>query len=255
MSIADQIVKASEGHEGGSSRRYGVDVAKVTNINDPDKLNRVKCQRVTGEKDVGETEWMFVSTPFGGNGYGVYFMPNVGDLVLITYIDGNVHNPVVIGSVWSKEKPAAPYAIKEGKNETFSVKLPSGAELLFSEEGGKEKISLTTKKGHRLLLEDGGEKIELSDDKGKNRISFDLASGAASVEAEKTITLKAGSGASIEMDGSGGKITIKANNAVTVKGAQVSVEASGSLALKGNSDAKLESSGITSVKGSMLKLN
>ena len=44
MSNFDAMFRRQGGNETtGASRRYGVDLAKVTNISDPDKLNRVKC--------------------------------------------------------------------------------------------------------------------------------------------------------------------------------------------------------------------
>ena len=54
------------GESAGNGRRYGVDMAKVTNIDDPEKLNRVKCKRITSDPDVGETDWMYVCSPLAG---------------------------------------------------------------------------------------------------------------------------------------------------------------------------------------------
>ena len=67
MSNFDAMFRRQGGNETtGASRRYGVDLAKVTNISDPDKLNRVKCKRVTNDPDVGETDWMYVCSPLAG---------------------------------------------------------------------------------------------------------------------------------------------------------------------------------------------
>ena len=47
-------------------RKSGVILAEVTNIKDPDNLNRLKCKPVTADKDVGETDWCFCMAPSGG---------------------------------------------------------------------------------------------------------------------------------------------------------------------------------------------
>ena len=174
--------RGAGGEGGGNGRRYGVDLAKVTNIDDPDKLNRVKCKRVTTDPDVGETDWMYVCSPIAGTNYGLYMMPKVGDLVLLSYLGGDVHRPFVIGSVWTKDV-AAPYKIEGGKNETFAFKLPSGTEVVFSETKGKESVAVTTASGARMALDGDGKKIEVRDKDGKNALTMDLNSGAVTVSA------------------------------------------------------------------------
>ena len=242
----------SEG--GGNGRRYGVDLAKVTNIDDPDKLNRVKCKRVTTDPDVGETDWMYVCSPIAGTNYGLYMMPKVGDLVLLSYLGGDVHRPFVIGSVWTKDV-AAPYKIEGGKNETFAFKLPSGTEVVFSETKGKESVAVTTASGARMALDGDGKKIEVRDKDGKNALTMDLNSGAVTVSADKKLTLSAGTQASITLDGSSGKVAIEGKTGVEIKTAQFKAEASGACQIKANGQMSVESGGVTQIKGTMLKLN
>lgn len=256
MSNMDRVFSDLGGSSGGmgNGRRYGVDLAKVTNINDPDKLNRVKCKRVTNDADVGETDWMYVASPLAGSGYGLYAMPKVGDLVLLSYLGGDPHRPFVIGSVWTKDV-AAPYKIEGGKNETVSLKLPSGTEVLISEQKGKESVSIKTAGGYEMSMDGDKKKITVTDDKAKNQLTFDINSGAVTLKADKKMTLSAGTGASIEMDGTGGKITFKANSGIEMKTAQIKAEASGTCQIKANGQMSVESSGMTQVKGSMVKIN
>ena len=255
MSNLDRIfTDLGGGAGGGNGKRYGVDLAKITNINDPDKLNRVKCKRVTQDKDVGETDWMYVASPLAGTSYGLYAMPKVGDLVLLSYLGGDAHRPFVIGSVWTKDV-AAPYKMENGKNETVSLKLPSGTEVLISEVKGKESISIKTAGGYGLNLEGEGKKVVLTDDTGKNQLTFDMNSGAVTMTADKKMTLKAGTNASIVLDGTAGKITLDGKTGIDIKTAQLKAEASGTCQIKANGQMSVESSGMTQVKGSMLKLN
>ena len=246
--------RGAGGEGGGNGRRYGVDLAKVTNIDDPDKLNRVKCKRVTTDPDVGETDWMYVCSPIAGTNYGLYMMPKVGDLVLLSYLGGDVHRPFVIGSVWTKDV-AAPYKIEGGKNETFAFKLPSGTEVVFSETKGKESVAVTTASGARMALDGDGKKIEVRDKDGKNALTMDLNSGAVTVSADKKLTLQAGTQAGITLDGSSGKVAIEGKTGVEIKTAQFKAEASGACQIKANGQMSVESGGVTQIKGTMLKLN
>lgn len=242
------------GEGAGNGRRYGVDMAKVTNIDDPEKLNRVKCKRITSDPDVGETDWMYVCSPLAGTNYGLYMMPKVGDLVLLSYLGGDVHRPFVIGSLWTKDV-AAPYKIEGGKNETFSFRLPSGTEVVFSEASGKESVTITAATGAKMALDGEGKKILVTDKDGKNALTMDLGSGAVTVQADKKLTLSAGTNASITLDGASGKITVNGKTGVDIQTAQLKAEASGTCQIKANGQMSVESSGMTQVKGSMLKLN
>ena len=59
--------------------RRGLTLAKVTNVTDPEKFNRVKCPSV-GSENTEETDWRSVD---GGGGrrleYGFFWFPRVDD--------------------------------------------------------------------------------------------------------------------------------------------------------------------------------
>ena len=117
MSIADEFQAAltSSGQTfEHQMARQGLTLAMVTNITDPDKLNRVKCVPVENRKSEEETDWCYVMAPLGGKQCGQFFFPNVNDLVVLAYLGGDPHRPMVIGSWWNTET-APPYTIEEGK--------------------------------------------------------------------------------------------------------------------------------------------
>lgn len=107
MSILDQL-DANRSEMTQLSAVPGVALAKVTNIQDPDKLDRVRCQLLTKNPEVKETNWAWVMSFMGGKGYGATFFPDVGDVVVLGFLGGDLHSPVVLGSVWTKEA-AGPY--------------------------------------------------------------------------------------------------------------------------------------------------
>lgn len=233
-----------------STLQCGLTLAKVTNINDPDKLNRVLCRPIADEavKDILETEWCPVMQPLSGSGCGQYFMPSVDDLVLISFLNGDPHCPYVVGGTWNQDSPA-PYTLEEAKNVNFSVKTPGGSELLFYDEKGKESIKLNTPSGASLTMNDEQQCAELKDSGGSNHIKMDWKGGEITIESAQKITFKVGS-AQITMESSGaitidagsGDLTMKAanvnataTNAVKLKGASANVEADGKLTLKGAS--------------------
>ncbi len=236
------------------TRVDGLDIAEVTNIKDPDKLNRVKCKVISKSADVGEGNWAIVSTFMSGKSMGATFLPNVGDIVLLGYIGGDIHMPVVLGGIWTSES-TMPYPYDaDGKNPIRSIKTPGGSEVLIDETEKAEKISITTPAGTTVLLDDANKKIEMRDKDGKNSLSMDLKGGKAVLKAEKGITLETGS-CKLVLDGQGGKANLESQSELGFKSAQVKANASGTMELKSSGQLTVQSSGMTQVKGSMVKIN
>ena len=106
-----------------------------------------------------------------------------------------------------------------------------------------------------MALDGEGKKILVTDKDGKNALTMDLGSGAVTVQADKKLTLSAGTNANITLDGASGKITVNGKTGVDIQTAQLKAEASGTCQIKANGQMSVESSGMTQIKGSMLKLN
>src|SRR5581483_7414165 len=82
---------------------YGVTTATV--------LNNFDC---TGEARVqlqlpwlpGYTPWARLSSPMAGSSTGSFFVPQVGDEVMVAFNQGDVREPYVLGACWSSaDKP------------------------------------------------------------------------------------------------------------------------------------------------------
>lgn len=239
-------------------RRPGLSLAVVTNINDEQKLNRVKCLPIENAQ-VEETDWCYVMAPLGGKECGQFFFPSVNDLVVLAYLGGDPHRPLVLGAIWNTEvKP--PYTIQDGKVYNFSIKTPGGSELLFYDEPNKQKVTLTLPSGTTLTIDDGAQAVALQDKDGQNALTMDLKGGNVSLKAKTKLELSAGS-TTITLESSGSlsvksskeisvetaTLTEKGSAKVSVQGAQVEVKATGTL--------DLQASGITTVKGGMVNIN
>ncbi len=214
----------------------GVLTAKVTNTQDTEKLGRIKVQFL-GQGTDNESDWIRVAAFYGGSSRGAFFLPEVGDEVLVSFIQGSVDRPVVIGVLWDKtDKP--PEENADGKNNIKMFKSRAGHEVTFSDdtEGQAAKIEIKSSAGHIITLDDasGSEKIEIKDKTGSNKMLIDSAQNAITIE-------------------SGMKLDIKTTT-LTIKGTNVTIEAEASLTLKG-AMLKGEASGIAEIKGSMVKIN
>lgn len=193
----------------------GVAIAIVTNNQDPEGQARVKVKYPWRDSE-DESFWARIATPMAGGERGAYFLPEVGDEVLIAFENGNIDYPYVLGSLWSGSmKP--PESNSDGKNNRRLIKSRSG---------------------HLVILDDrdGQEKIEIIDKSGSNKITIDTSGNTISIESAKDIQLKAPNGKitlealQLEMKSqtaakieAGANMDLKANANMTVKGAMVMI--------------------------------
>jgi uncharacterized protein involved in type VI secretion and phage assembly len=212
------IQKAHETAQAGDAKMYGVEVAIVTNVQDPEKQGRVKVcfPRLPGKP---ESDWVRVTQPAAGAGRGFYWLPEVSDEVLVAFERGEAQRPYVVGALWNgKDKPMDGAYVDE--NTTRMIQTKSGHQVIFDDKDGEEKIVIADKSGKRsmtfdvknkkFIIEAGEGDIELHAEKkivldcdsleiktkttGKIDIGsdFDLkVSGKANIEASSTLNLKA----------------------------------------------------------------
>jgi uncharacterized protein involved in type VI secretion and phage assembly len=214
---------------------FGVVVGVVTNNQDPDKLGRVRV-RFPWLDDEDESNWARIATAMAGNNRGTFFLPEVDDEVLVAFEHGNVAKPYVIGALWNGvDAPVRDNA--DGKNNQRVIRSRAGHEFILNDESGKEQVEIKTKAGHQFLLDDtsGSEKIAIVDKSGSNKIEIDTAKNSVAISAQTKITLKAPT------------VEITADTEMTVKSAKVEITSDG--------PAKLESSAMLTIKGTMVKIN
>ena len=242
-----------------ASVKNGIAIAKITDIKDPKNLNRVKCEYITADNEkndtskTGGTGWLFCITPFGGKDYGAFFHPNVGDIVAIAYENGDIHRPFVIGCLWIGKDFNAPLTVKDGKNEEYKFITPNKSYIDIVDTKDKEKITVSTPKGRQFVLDDEKKEISLTD--GKTSVKISENNGATEITCDKKLTIKVGQGATIEIDGTSGAVSIKGNKEVKIEAAQISVKASGTGEVSANGSLEVKSSGMLTLKGSMTKIN
>jgi len=181
---------------------YGVTVCTV--------INNIDC---TGQARVqlslpwlpGYQPWARISNQSAGRSSGSYFVPQVGDEVLVSFNHGDVREPFIVGALWNTlDRPAAPLptdAVTKRK-----IRTPKGHELEFDDL--LQKVTLTTNVKTTITLD--LQKAEISTPAAS--VTLGIA-GDVSVSSKTKITLDA---PMIEISG---KIAVKVEGkAVSLKG-------------------------------------
>ncbi len=257
--FSDFFGSGTESNSNENSKFTGVTIGVVTeNFNDKFP-GMVKVSLVLGVEGENVTDWVRVMTPYAGNGYGMYMLPEIGDEVVVAFHLGEISKPIVIGSIWNgKQEIPAETALKD--NIVKRIKTKGGHEIVFKEKASEEELIIHTPANNTIILHDKEEKITIADSKSKNTVMIETKSGKISVTAEKVISLDAG-GASLELNGSGKSITMKSDNitiqatkALKLKGQTLNAEGN-MTTIKGSSTGKFEAGSMLTLKGGMVKIN
>jgi|694.fasta_scaffold20996_1 Rhs element Vgr protein len=192
-----------------------------------------------------ETLWARMASIYASNAAGFYFLPEIGDEVILGFIDDDPSHPVILGSLYSS-KHAAAYA-NEAKNNTKAITTRSKMEINFDEE--KKIIKISTPGGNSIILDDDEKGITIKD---QNSNTLKLNSSGIEMESPKNIVIKATG--DITLDATG-KLSLQSKQDVTVEGLNITNTAKVGFTAKGSASAEISASGQTIVKGAMVMIN
>ncbi len=217
MSILDTL----ESQTGTVQRIAGVVPGIVTNNQDPEGLGRVKV-RFPWLSDDNETDWVRIATLMTGGDRGSFFLPEVGDEVLVAFEHGDINHPYVIGALWNGAN-VPPETNSDGQNNIRKIKSRSGHEIIFNDNdtARQEKIEIHTNSGHQIILDDssGQEKIEIKDKTGNNKMTIDSVQNSINIESTMQLKIKSNI---VEIEGTT-SLTLKSNAMLTIQGLPVKI--------------------------------
>lgn len=176
--------------DGQGPRFFGVYPALVTKITeDPARLGRVEVRFPTlgtdGDRDV--RAWATLCSPYADKDQGLQVMPEVESQVVVAFEAGDFRRPYIVGAAWNGQAgvPQEP----ERLNNIRVLRTRSGSRLEFDDTAGAPRISLTTKKGHKVVLDEGAMEITITHFNGC-RITLN-ASGGIDINANTVVTVTA----------------------------------------------------------------
>ena len=225
--------------------------AYVTDNHDPKGLGRIRV-KFHWMKDTEKSPWLRMTSIHGGGGKGLFFIPEIGEEVIVGFEGDSPTKPYVIGTVYH-----------------------SNAKTDFSNKDNDIK-AIQTRSGNKIIMNDKEGSVFVEDKDG-NSMKID-GEGNVNVLGNKTIVLTCGD-SKIEMkkDGTinitGKKVTVNAQEKAKVVSNQASFTADGNSGdakmeglnaeisgqigakLKGGATTDVSASGQVAVKGAMIMLN
>jgi Rhs element Vgr protein len=204
---------------------------------DPTKEFRVLVKSpIMGDKG-NDSIWARIATLDAGNNRGSFFRPEIGDEVVLGFINDDPRHAVILGMLNSSKSPAV-LNVKDTNHEKGLI-TRSGMKVWFDDE--KKTMMLETPGGNKVVLSDEDKGITLTD---QNKNIVTLNDKGISLKSPKDIVLEAT-----------GKLTLKANQDATLEGINVNVKAQSQFKAQGNSGAEVSTSAIAVLKGSLVQIN
>ena len=118
-----------------------VRTARVVDNVDPDGGGRIQVALVGKAGRAQNAVWARLATLSAGNERGTWFLPAVGDEVVVAFERGDSKLPIVVGSLWSPGD-ALPETGPE-RTERTTIRTRSGALIRIEESGSTAPATIT----------------------------------------------------------------------------------------------------------------
>jgi len=195
-----------------------------------DKYGRIKVQFFwdrQGKKDEHSSCWVRVAQSWAGRSFGTWFLPRIGQEVVVTFLEGDPDRPLVVGSVYNAEM-TVPFALPANKTQsglrTHSSMGGSGAncnEFRFEDRKGSEMVTLHAEKDLETQTEHDAQHWVGHDETttvDNNRTETVHANETITIDKNRTETVHMNETVNVDMNRSH---TVALNEALTVGVARV----------------------------------
>ena len=208
---------------------HGLQIGIVTQLKeDPDGEDRilVKVPVISNEE---QGIWARIACVDAGNNRGSFFRPEIGDEVVLGFLNNDPRDPIVLGGLNSSSMPSPVTATDENHEKGFVTR----SEMKFIFDDDKKSITMETPAGKSISMDEDAGTIKLEDEHG-NKILMN--SDGITIESKK-------------------KIILKTADDIESEGMNIKNSAKNSFKADGTGGIELTSSAIAKLKGALVQIN
>jgi Rhs element Vgr protein len=223
----------------------GLQIGVVKKLDeDPEAQYKVQVELPLTQAETAGV-WARLATHYGSDGVGSFFIPEIGDEVVLGFLNSDPSHPLILGSLYSsKRKP--PYELT-AENNTKAVVTRGKLRIEFDDD--KKVVTVTTPGNNKIVLSDDGKSILLQD-QNSNKVTLDES--GITLDSPKDIALKAKGKISLEAVGN---IALDSKADLKQDALNIASTAKMGYTAKGSASAELSASGQTTVKGAIVMIN
>ena len=197
----------------------------------------------------GQGIWARLSNFYSTNGAGAFFLPEVGDEVILGFLNEDPRYPVILGSMYSSSgiKPFTGLT-PNNKNSTKAIVSKSGISVEFDDENKVWTVATPSK--NTIIISDKDKKITIQD---QNSNSIVMSESGIDISSQKNINISAQQNVNIK--GTQG-ITIQSSGGdVATKGLNIKENADMQYSAQGAQMAQVQGGMQLTLKGAMVMIN
>jgi phage baseplate assembly protein gpV len=215
----------------GSKQYYGVTVGRVINMLDPLAIGRLQVQ-LPFIDSLDLAPWARVCVPMAGMLSGAYYIPNIGDEVLVAFEHGDPKAPYILGSLWNAiERPPLPSPVPQIR----TTRTLTGNQIVFTEA----PPTVTIQNGPTSPIPIPSPPIP------SGPYQTILLNPAGCMVQALTVQMISTGSVTITVGG----------NIVSITPAGVSITSTGTLTLSAAGAIDITSGGVVNIQGSLVKIN
>lgn len=227
---------------------YGLQLGTVKKITqDPQNSYRLFVNLPLLQKKTSDGLWCRLASFYATSKSGAFFLPEIDDEVVVGFINDDLRAPVILGSLYSS-KHDIPKTISSN-NIYKSFISREKLEFTFLDDDKGPEIILKTPKGNTIELSDKAKSLKILDQNG-NKIVLD--SKGISIVSNKDITLDAKG--SLKLKGLK-DLALNGTQNLNLKSMNINLEASMKASLSGNASTEVKSNMATIIKGTTVLIN
>ncbi|MBK8611191.1 MAG: type VI secretion system tip protein VgrG [Chitinophagaceae bacterium] len=225
---------------------YNAKVKKI--FDDPDSQYRILVDVPLFDEN-GAGIWARLSNFYATPGAGAFFLPEVGDEIVLGFLNEDPRYPVILGSLYSSPKNK-PYQGME-PNEQNQLKAIVSKSGIFIEFDDVDKIlTISTPAKNKIVFSDKDKQIYINDENGNSVI---MSQGGIDIKSPKDINISADQ--KINIKGSQGVTIGSPGGDVNVSGINIKENAQTEYSANGSASAKFSAGGELTINGVMVMIN
>lgn len=216
---------------------------------DPDSQYRILVSVPLFDQN-GAGIWARLANFYSTSGAGAFFMPEVGDEVVLGFLNEDPRFPVILGSMYSSSsnQPFSNIPAADDKNSIKAIVSKSGIYLQFDDTN--KILTITTPGNNQIIFSDKDKQITLQD---QNSNSVVMSSDGITMNSPKSITISATQ--NLTLKGNQGVTIQSSTGDVQISGMNVKETAQSQWSAEGSLTAQLQGGTQTTIKGAMVMIN
>ncbi len=197
----------------------------------------------------GQGIWARLASFYATSGAGTFFMPEVGDEVVLGFLNEDPRNPVILGSMYSNSRQAPGNGLSPNeKNAIKAFVSKSNISIRFDDEN--KVLTIATPAQNRIVFNDKDKEVSIRDE---NSNSITMSASGISIKSPKNISIEADQG--VKISGKQGVAVQASGGDVDISGMNIKQQADMEFSAMGSMTAQIKSGMELTLNSAMIMIN